>query len=163
MSLSAPAPLADHHNLDSFDSGVASLDDWLRRRARANQAAGASRTFVICEGDDVAGYYALSSGSITTNEASGRMRRNMPEPIPVVLLGRLAIGQTYQGRGIGRALVRDAAKRVIAAGEEIGIRGIVVHAINEEARAFYLALGFAQSPTAEMTLMVSMADLKASL
>lgn len=163
MSLSAPAPLADHHNLDNFDSGVASLDEWLRRRARANQAAGASRTFVICEGDDVAGYYALSSGSISTNEASGRMRRNMPEPIPVVVLGRLAIGKSYQGKGIGRAMVRDAAKRVIAAGDEIGIRGIVVHAISEEAKAFYLALGFLQSPTADMTLMIPIADLKAAL
>lgn len=163
MSLSAPAPLADHHNLVGFDSGVASLDEWLRRRARANQAAGASRTFVICDGDDVAGYYALSSGSISTSEASGRMRRNMPEPIPVVVLGRLAISKDYQGQGIGRALVRDAAKRVIAAGDEIGIRGIVVHAISEEAKAFYLALGFLQSPISDMTLMIPIADLKAAL
>lgn len=163
MSLSAPAPLADNHNLDGFDSGVALLDEWLRRRARANQAAGASRTFVICEGDEVAGYYALSSGSISTSDASGRMRRNMPDPVPVVVLGRLAIGKGYQGKGIGRAMVRDAAKRVIAAGDEIGIRGIVVHAISEEAKAFYLALGFLQSPTSEMTLMISLSDLKASL
>lgn len=163
MILSAPGPLADHHNLDGFDSGVASLDEWLRRRARANQAAGASRTFVICEGENVAGYYALSSGSISTNEASGRMRRNMPDPIPVVVLGRLAIGKDYQGKGIGRGMVRDAAKRVIAAGDEIGIRGIVVHAINDEAKAFYLALGFLQSPTSDMTLMIPIADLKAAL
>lgn len=163
MSLSAPAPLADHHDLDSFDSGVASLDEWLRRRARANQAAGASRTFVICDGDEVAAFYSLSSGSISTNEASGRMRRNMPDPIPVVVLGRLAIGKGYQGKGIGRAMVRDAAKRVIAAGDEIGIRGIVVHAISDQAKAFYLALGFLQSPTSDMTLMIPIADLKAAL
>lgn len=163
MTLSTPVPLADHHNLDRFDSGVPSLDEWLRRRARANQTAGASRTFVICEGDDVAGYYALSSGSISTNDASGRLRRNMPEPIPIVVLGRLAIGRGYQGEGIGRAMVRDAAKRVIVAGDEIGIRGIVVHAISEDAKAFYLALGFLQSPTSDMTLMISIAELKAAL
>ncbi|MEJ7935730.1 GNAT family N-acetyltransferase [Sphingobium sp. AN558] len=163
MSLSAPAPLADHHILDGFDSGVPSLDEWLRRRARANQASGASRTFVICEGDDVEGYYALSSGSISTKMASGRMRRNMPEPIPIVVLGRLAIGKAYQGKGIGRALVCDAAKRVIVAGDEIGLRGIVVHAINEEAKAFDLALGFLQSPTSDMTLMIPIDDLKAAL
>lgn len=163
MTPSAPEPLADHHVLDGFDSGVASLDDWLRRRARANQADGASRTYVTCNGDVVIGYYALASGSIATHDAIGRFRRNMPDPIPVVVLGRLAVDRKYHGHRLGSALVRDAALRVLAAAGEIGVRGLVVHAISEEAKAFYLSLGFLQSPTHDMTLMIPIGDLRRSL
>lgn len=163
MTVSAPEPLAEHHSLDEFDSGVASLDDWLKRRARANQIGGASRTFVTSDNTRVVGYYALASSSIATTDATGKLRRNMPDPIPVVVLARLAIDRSQQGRGVGRALVRDAAKRVIAAGDQIGIRGLIVHAISDEARIFYLALGFLPSPTHDMTLMIPLGDLKASL
>ena len=159
MTLSAPAPLADHHLLTDFDSGVPSLDDWLRKRARANQASGASRTFVLCEGDRVMAYYALASGAVRQPEAPTRFRRNMPDPIPVVVLGRLAIDRKLQGQGIGRALVRDALLRVIQASEAIGIRGVLVHALSDDARAFYLAVGFEASPLDSMTLMATMNDL----
>ncbi|WP_395336934.1 GNAT family N-acetyltransferase [Novosphingobium sp. BL-8H] len=161
--LTAPQPLGPHHDLSGFNSGTPSLDDWLIRRARSNQTARASRTFVVCDGERVVAYYALASGAITCNDAASRTRRNMPDPIPVVVLGRLAVTQDYQGRQLGRGLVRDAAKRVIAASDEIGIRAIVVHAISAEARSFYLALGFLPSPTNDMTLMISLDDLKASL
>jgi predicted N-acetyltransferase YhbS len=163
VALRAPEPLDDTHNLDTFGSGTASLDDWLKRRARPNQMSGASRTFVLCDDDRVVGYYALASASIAVNDATGRFRRNMPDPIPIVVLARLAIATEYQGQGIGRALTRDAAKRVLAAGDAIGIRGIVVHAISEDAKAFYLALGFLPSPTHDMTLMIPLGDLKANL
>ena len=159
MTLSAPAPLADHHLLADFNSGVPSLDDWLRKRARANQASGASRTFVLCEGDRVMAYYALASGAVRQPEAPSRFRRNMPDPIPVVVLGRLAIDRSHQGQGIGRALVRDALLRVVQASEAIGIRGVLVHALSDEARAFYLAVGFEASPLDPMTLMATMNDL----
>lgn len=160
MTLSAPAPLADHHLLSDFDSGVPSLDDWLRRRARANQASGASRTFVLCEGERVVAYYALASGAVKGIEAPGRFRRNMPDPIPVVVLGRLAIDRSLQGRGIGRALMRDALLRVAQAGEAIGIHGVLVHALSEAARAFYLAVGFEPSPLDPMTMMATATDLR---
>jgi predicted N-acetyltransferase YhbS len=163
MRFSAPEPLADRHILDGFDSGVPSLDSWLQRRARANQIDGASRTYVTCDGDTVIGYYALASGSIATHDAVGRFRRNMPDPIPIVVLGRLAVDHRHQGRKLGRGLVRDAAQRVLAAAGEIGVRGLIVHAINDEAKAFYLSLGFLQSPTHDMTLMVSIGDLRDSL
>jgi ribosomal protein S18 acetylase RimI-like enzyme len=161
--LSAPALLAEHHILDEFDSGVPSLDDWLLRRARANQVAGASRVFVTCDGSKVVGYYALASSAIACGDATGRMRRNMPDPIPVVVLARLAVDRGYQGQSIGRGLVRDAAKRVLAAAGEIGIRGLVVHAISEEAKAFYLGLGLLPSPTNDLTLMIPIGDLQANL
>jgi GNAT superfamily N-acetyltransferase len=160
VALSRPEPLLDAHDLGEFSSGVASLDDWLRRRARANQVSGASRTFVVAANDKVVGYYALASGGIAVTSTVGRFRRNMPDPIPVVVLGRLAVDRGQQGRGLGRALFRDCALRVAHAADEIGIRGIVVHAISEEAKAFYIALGFDPSPAEPMTLMVTLADIR---
>lgn len=161
--LSAPALLADHHNLDEFRSGVPTLDDWLLRRARPNQIAGASRVFVTCDGGRVVGYYALASSAIACGDATGRMKRNMPDPIPVVVLARLAVDTAYQGKKIGRGLMRDAAMRVLAAAGEIGIRGLVVHAISEEAKAFYVKLGLLPSPTNELTLMIPLGDLEVNL
>ena len=163
VPLSPPEPLGDDHQIDTFDSGEPVLDDWLRRRARANQTNGASRTYVVCEGTRVAAYYALASGAIAQAGAPGRFRRNMPDPIPVVVLARLAVDKNYQGRGLGRALFRDAAQRVANAADTIGIRGIVVHAISEEARKFYLALGFDSCPAEAMTLVVTLRDLRATL
>ncbi|TWB09582.1 acetyltransferase (GNAT) family protein [Rhizobium sp. ERR 1071] len=163
MTLSAPTPLADHHQLAEFNSGVLELDDWLRRRARSNQTSGASRTFVVCEESRVIAYYALASGAVKQPEAPGRFRRNMPDPIPVAVLGRLAIDQSYQGRGLGRALVRDAGLRLLNAAEVLGIRGMLVHAISDDARAFYEAVGFLSSPSDPMMLMVGLHDLNQAL
>ncbi|ARQ61103.1 UNVERIFIED_ORG: GNAT superfamily N-acetyltransferase [Rhizobium etli] len=163
MTFSPPAPLADHHELAEFNSGVDELDEWLRRRARANQAGGASRTFVVCRGNRVIAYYALASGAVRQPEAPGRFRRNMPDPVPVAVLGRLAIDQSHQGRGIGRALVRDAGLRLLNAAEILGIRGLLVHAISDGARAFYEAVGFLPSPSDPMMLMVGLHDLNSAL
>lgn len=161
--LSPPEPLADHHDIGEFNSGEVALDDWLRRRARANQVSGASRTYVVCEEKRVIGYYALASGAVTAESAPGRFRRNMPDPIPVAVLARLAVDHGWQGKGLGRALFRDAARRVINAADAIGIRGIVVHAISPEAKKFYLALGFDPSPREPMMLMVTLPDVRAAL
>ncbi len=163
VPLSSPEPLSDEHQIDSFDSGEPVLDDWLRRRARANQASGASRTYLVCDGNAVVAYYALASGAIAQAAVPGRFRRNMPDPIPVVVLARLAVDRSYQGRGLGRALFRDAARRVSQAADTIGIRGILVHAISEEARKFYIALGFDPCPAEAMTLVVTLQDLRATL
>lgn len=161
--LRAPEPLAAGHELSGFDSGVSSLDDWLRRRAMQNQASGGSRTFVTCDGDRVVAYYALAASAVASDATTGRFRRNMPDPVPVAVLGRLAVDKTCQGRGLGRALFRDAARRVVVAADSIGIRGILVHAISGEAKAFYVGLGLEVSPIEPMTLMVTLADLKAAL
>jgi len=162
-ALSPPEPLADQHELADFNLGEASLDEWLRRRARANQVSGATRTYVVCEGNRVVAYYALASGAVTVDSAPGRFRRNMPDPIPVAVLARLAVDGRYQGEGIGRALFRDAALRVVNAADAIGIRGIVVHAISEDAKRFYQALGFDPSPREPMMLLVTLADVRAVL
>jgi predicted N-acetyltransferase YhbS len=161
--LSPPEPLADHHDFADFHSGEAPLDDWLKRRARANQASGASRTYVVCQERRVVGYYALASGVVAVESAPGRFRRNMPNPIPVVVLARLAVDRDWQGRGMGRGLFRDAARRVAHAADVIGIRGIVVHAISDEAKKFYVALGFDASPGDPMMLMVTLSDIRSAL
>ena len=161
--LSTPEPLASHHEVASFYSGVQSLDDWLRRRAAQNQASGASRTFVTCDVNKVVGYYALSASAVAPAAAPGRFRRNMPDPIPVVVLGRLAVARSHQGQGLGRALFQDAGRRAIYAAEAIGIRGLLVHALGDEAKTFYLRLGLDESPLESMTLMVTIADLRAAL
>lgn len=110
----------------------------------------------------VIGYYALASGAIVLNSVRGRFRRNMPDPIPVAVLARLAVDRTHQGRGLGRAMFRDGARRVIQAADAIGIRGMAVHAITEEARKFYLALGFDPCPREPMTLVVTLSDIRAT-
>jgi GNAT superfamily N-acetyltransferase len=161
--LSAPEPIASDHALDEFNCGIATLDTWLKKRALQNQASGASRCFVLCENKKVIGYYALASSAVAPAATTGRFRRNMPDPIPVVVLGRLAIDLNQQGRGLGRALFQDAARRVINAADTIGIRGLLVHALSEEAKMFYLRLGLDESPIEPMTLMSTVANLRAAL
>lgn len=164
MTVLAPVPLDTHHILDHFCSGTNSLDNWLKVRALKNQVSGASRTFVACDEDHhVLAYYSLASSAVAANLAPGNFRRNMPDPIPVVLLARLAVAQSLQGKGIGRALVRDAALRVLQAADTIGIRGLLVHALTENARAFYERVGFVASPLDSMTLVITLANLKAAL
>ncbi|QEI07560.1 GNAT family N-acetyltransferase [Pigmentiphaga aceris] len=160
--LLAPVPLDSGHDTHDFDCGVESLNAWLIRRALTNQVSGASRTFVVCEGGKLVGYYALASSAVVPAAAPGRFRRNMPDPVPVVVLGRLAVAVSHRGKGLGRALFQDAALRVIHAADAIGIRGMVVHALSEEAKLFYQNLGLDESPLDPMTLMVTVADLRAA-
>ena len=144
------------HDFSIFDSGTPVLDDWLRRRALPNQESGASRTYVVCAGRRVVGYYALAAGAVAQAEATGRTRRNMPDPVPVMVIGRLAIDSDYQGRGLGRALLRDAILRTTQAADIAGIRAMLVHAISEDAKRFYERCGFQPSPLDPMTLMITM-------
>lgn len=154
--LSEPVLLATRHQLGDFSCGVASLDDWLKRRARPNQVSGASRTYVVADVDTVVGYYCLASGALALNEAPPAMRRNMPDPLPIAVLGRLAVDRSYQGRGLGVALLQDAVLRTLQAGDILGIRGLLVHALSAEAQAFYQYHGFVSSPTQPMTLILSL-------
>ena len=163
MTVAAPVLLDDSHQLGAFDCGVSALDDRLKRRARGNAASGASRTYVAAEDARAVGYYALAAGALDVTSAPGRFRRNMPDPIPIVVLGRLAVNRSEQGKGLGRALFRDAGLRVVQAAGIIGVRGMLVDAISDEAKAFYLALGMAVSPINPMVLMVTLADLRASV
>ena len=162
-ALTAPSPLAAEHELEEFNSGTPPLDEWLKRRARQNEASGASRTYVIAEGRRVVGYYGLAAGSVLHEVATSRVRRNMPDPVPVALLGRLAVDRQWQGRGLGAALLRDAVLRVIGAAGTIGVRALLVHAISDEAKAFYERRGFRPSATDPMTLMITIEEAQKML
>jgi len=154
--LSAPVLLEETHDLELFQSGTESLDHWLKRRARANQVSGASRTYVVADGARVVGFYCLSSGGLDLASAPGAIRRNMPDPIPMAILGRLAVDISWQGKGLGAALLQNAVLRTGQAAAILGIRGILVHAISHDAKAFYEHYGFTASPSNPMTLILSL-------
>ncbi len=161
--ISPPERLTPDHDVGAFDSGVAPLDDWLKRRALPSEEAGGSRTFVIGAAGRVVGYYALAAGAVEQISAPGRVRRNMPDPVPVMVLGRLAVDREYQGRGIGEGLLRDAILRTLQAAEFGGIRAILVHAISDDAKRFDERHGFSASPIDPMTLMITLAEAKKAL
>jgi GNAT superfamily N-acetyltransferase len=158
VPFSPPEKLTSSRDVSQFECGELSLDTWLKRRAIQNEEAGASRTYVLRAGQEIAGYYALATGAITHVEATGKVRRNMPDPVPVIILGRLAIASKFQGRGVGTALLRDAVIRIVQAAEIAGIRAILVHAISDQAKRFYEKYGFIPSPADPMTLMITVAE-----
>jgi GNAT superfamily N-acetyltransferase len=160
----APERLNSTHDLSAFDSGSQQLDDWLRRRALRNEANGGSRTYVIRHGAQVAGFYCLANGAVMHAEAPGKIRRNTPDPIPVMVLGRLAVDRRFQGRGLGEGLLRDAILRTAQAAEIAGIRAILIHAKDERARHWYERLGvFMRSPTDPLTLLLPLQEAQAAL
>ena len=160
MNLDRPVPLNAAHQLDEFSLGVYTLDQWLKRRALKNQVSGASKNFVVCELNKVRVFCSLAYGAVTADGVSGRFRRNMPDPIPVVILGRLAIDHSLQGKGLGRILIRDAGMRILQASQTLGIRGMMVHALTEGARNFYLRFGFEVSHIDPMMLLITLHDLE---
>ncbi len=158
--LKAPEKLNDRHQLDEFSCGETSLDIWLKQRAAKNEEMRASRTYVVCDGERVVGYYCLAVGSVEHQRAPGKVKRNMPNPIPVMILGRLAIDQNWQSKGIGRALLRDAVLRTLQAAEFAGIRALLVHALNDSACKFYVSNGFHQSPIDPLMLMITLDEIE---
>lgn len=156
--ISVPEKLVADHDLTDFVSGEPALDDWLRRRALANEESGSSRTYVVCSGKRVVGYYALAVGVVAHAGAPGRVKRNMPDPVPVMVLGRLAVDKNFQGRGIGSGLLRDAVLRTMQAAEIAGIRAILVHALSDAAKRFYQDHGFIASPIDPLTVMITVAE-----
>ena len=162
-AVSAPEHLTDQHDVSAFDSGVLELDAWLKRRALQNEASGASRTYVVSAGGLVVGYYALATGAVAQQGATGKVRRNMPDPIPVMVIGRLAVDRQYQGQGLGSALLKDALLRTLNAASIAGIRAVLLHAISDEAKRFYEKAGFSASPVDPMTMMITLTDVKRAL
>ena len=153
---SAPELLNATHHLDDFDCGEEALNSWLKRNALKNQQNQASRTFVICQNNNVVGFYALAAGSVSHQFVSGGLRRNMPDPIPVVVLGRLAIDLAHQGQQLGAALLKDAVLRAGAVSQQVGVKALLVHALNDKAKAFYLNYGFQVSPIDDLVLLLKL-------
>jgi predicted N-acetyltransferase YhbS len=158
---STPRPISEADDVATFDSGEPSLDEYLRKRALANHVQGASRCFVTCRDGHVVGFYALASAAIDHDSAPGQVRRNMPDPVPVILLSRLAVDRKEQGNGLGSHLLRDAILRSIRVAENVGVQAILVHALHDEARTFYAHFEFESSPTDPLHLMLSMKDARA--
>ena len=156
--LSPPERLNADHDLTQFSCGEPTLDHWLRNRALQNEKTGAFRTYVVCAGSCVVGYYALAAGAVAHTEATSRAKRNMPDPVPVILIGRLAIDSRFQSRGIGADLLRDAVLRTLQAAEIAGIRAILVSAISANAKTFYEKFGFISSPANPQTLMITVTE-----
>jgi len=160
MGITAPCPIARTHHVTSFDCGDTTLDEWLQRRAIKNENSRASRTFVVCEDNTVIGYYSLAAGAIAREETSGKVRRNMPDPIPVMVLGRLAVDANWQSKHIGIGMLKDAIQRTIIVAEQTGIRALLVHALSDDAKSFYRHCGFSESPTNDMTLMITLDEAR---
>ncbi|MDH2997675.1 GCN5 family acetyltransferase [Pasteurellaceae bacterium LFhippo2] len=159
MKYFQPTLLNDKHRFSEFECGEAVLDNWLKKNALKNQYSNASRTFVVAdEQNNVVAYYAMASGSVTHQFATGNIRRNMPDPIPVIVLGRLAVDRTVQGKQFGAAMLKDAVLRAKAVSEQIGVRALLVHALNDKAKQFYLNYGFSVSPIDDLVLMLKLTD-----
>ncbi|POP41255.1 GNAT family N-acetyltransferase [Superficieibacter electus] len=156
--VTAPEPLSAFHQVAEFVSGEAVLDDWLKQRSLKNQALGAARTFVVCKTDtrQVVGFYSLATGGVNHTEATGSLRRDMPDPIPVIILARLAVDVSFRGKGLGVDLLHDAVLRCYRVAENIGVRAIMVHALTEEAKNFYIHHGFKRSQIQQRTLFLKL-------
>jgi predicted N-acetyltransferase YhbS len=164
LAISPPGPLSDEHRLDDFQCTSPDLTKWLINRARKNHREGASRCFVVCDDQqNVIGYYALAAGAVSHELAPGSVKRNMPDPIPVAVLGRLAVHTDWAGKGIGQGLLKDAVQRTLQTAQQMGIRVLLCHAIDEAAKAFYVKHGFIESSVDPMAVMLSMAHLNDEL
>ena len=162
-NFSSLEPLDQNHLVDQFNSGEAEFDDWLRQSAWRNQAAGFSRTYVTTDGSRVVGFHCVSAFALLRTDATGRARRQGPRQIPAILLGRLAVDREAQEQGIGAGLLRHAMELAVAASETIGVRMLVVTALRPEAADFYQRFGLTASPTNALDLMITVADIQASM
>jgi GNAT superfamily N-acetyltransferase len=164
-SLSKIEPISAAHFVDEFDCGEPELTDWLRRFALTSHRDESARVYVTHRDGRVVGYYALATGAVARSEASPRIARGQANrPIPVIILARLAVDTAEQGRGLGGLLLRDALHRVASAANIVGVRALLIHAQNEDARAWYLRMAeFEESPVAPLQLMLLTKDLRRAL
>lgn len=161
IDLIAPQPLTLDHHCADFSCGEPVLDEWLKRRAMANQVSGASRTFVVANKEHrVYGYYAMAAGAVSHQLATGGVRRNMPDPVPVMVLARLAVATQAQGIKLGGSLLQDAVNRAVNVAQNTGVRALLVHALHERAKLFYEYYGFHASPADPLVLMLRLSHAK---
>ena len=154
----APTPIDASHRLDSFACGKAALDDWLKAHALENEGK-ASRTYIVTaesgpEAGNVVAYYTLATGGITRKEIPGKLRHGLPNPVPVLVLGRLAVDHRHARKGIGPAMLRETLSRIIEVSQTAGARALIVHAIDDEAVGFYSKYGFQIFPAGTRTMFL---------
>lgn len=160
LQLNAPQPLATTHIWDEFECGEVVLDEWLKRRAMTNQMSGARTFAVVDRNSRVYGYYAMAAGAVSHQMATSLVRRNMPDPIPVMVLARLAVDHRAQGIKLGASLLQDAVNRAVVVAQNAGVRALLVHALHDRAKEFYAHYGFQISPLHPMTLMLRLNTCK---
>jgi GNAT superfamily N-acetyltransferase len=148
-----PAPITSAHDLSHFGCGKDPLDDWLRHHALTSEGRSA-RTYVVCEGNTVVGYYCLATGSERRANMPRKIKQGIPDPTPLMIIGRLAVDRNYQGHGFGKGLLKDALKRTLSASEIVGSRAVLVHAIDKDAVAFYAQYGFIEFPLGSQTMFL---------
>jgi len=153
-----PEPLTPAHVVSGFSCGKPELDQWLANRAVPNQLSGATKTHVVIEDGRVIGFYSLATGAVVHSDVRRKARRNMPDPIPVVILSRMAVDEKHRGRGLGSALLQLAIETTLAAAETIGVACLIVHA-KDDARNFYLRFDFEPSPTDPLHLILRLVDV----
>ena len=158
-----PAPLQDAHEVDAFECSEPALHDWLKTRAKSSTQGDTARTYVVCDGNAVIGYYALAAGAIEHAGLPGGLRRNAPNPVPVIILARLAVHKNEAGKGLGQDLLKDAMARAAGAADIIGARALLVHAINDKVGAFYRKLGFKPTDADGKTLYITMREIRAAI
>jgi len=156
--ITEPETLQSHHQIDEFDCGIKSLNKWLQQQALKNEQSGASRTYVVCCKQQVIAYYAIATGSVEHVGLPGKLRRNMPDPIPVLIIGRLAVDIHWQQQYIGRGLLKDAVLRACLIAKQVGISALLVHCLSEEAKQYYMKYGFVQSTIEPMTVLLRLKD-----
>ena len=164
---SAPVPLTVEHRIERFDCGKSKLTDWLKAHALDNEGR-SSRTYVVVantgpQAGDVVGYYTLATGGVTRSEMPRRIRHNLPNPVPVMMLGRLAVDGRHQRKGIGPAMLREAIQRTLEISRSAGVRALMVHAIDDEAVTFYLKYGFVLFPADSRTMFLPTETFAATL
>ena len=164
MTLKKPEPLNKNHHLVSFDSNYHELDTWLKKHAFQAQTSGSAKTFIVTHDDQVVGYYSLTIGQVDINEVTDRIKKGMGHyPIPVVILARLAVHISFQKKGIGRGMLKDALLRTLLIAEQSGVRALLVHAIDDNAKTFYQRFGFEVSPIRENQLLLLLKDARQML
>ena len=163
VEISAPELIDVGHDISGFDCRNEMLNEWLKKKVLKNQTNNASKTYVVVAEDRVVAYYSLSLGSVNHVDVISKMKRNMPDPVPVMLIGRLAIDKEYQRKGIGKGLLKDAVLKTIAVSDIAGCKALIVHAIDDLAKEFYVRHGFQASPTKDLTLMITVKDAVGSL
>ncbi len=155
-----PELLSADHRLEHFDCGDQPLNDWLLRRALRNQGEGSSRTWVVTDGERVVAYYGSSTAALARDEAPGRIRRNQPDPLPAMLLGRLAVDRNHQGQGLAAALLKHFLLKAVEVSQLTGLRLVLVHAKDQQAASFYRHFDFEASPIDDLTLMLLIKDIQ---
>lgn len=162
VKYSAPQRITSEHITENFDCGEISLNNWLQKRALKNDVGDASRTYVVCCDNIVVAYYSLHLGCIQHSDAVRKIKRNMPDPIPAIVLGRLAVDLNHQGQGLAKGLMKDMFLRAIRVSDLAGTKAVLVKALNDRVTAFYQAFGFVQSKTDSLLLMKAISEVRAS-